>query len=48
MEHIFVATPIFGRRRLMEEIYYSVLFRWFVGLNTDEEVRDTTTFTKEP
>jgi hypothetical protein len=32
--------------RLMEEIGYSVLFRWFVGLNMDEEVWDPTTFTK--
>jgi hypothetical protein len=31
---------------LMEEIDYSVLFRWFVGLNLDEEVWDATTFTK--
>ena len=30
----------------MEEIDYSVLFRWFVGLNLDEEVWDATTFTK--
>jgi len=31
---------------LMEEIDYSILFRWFVGLNLDEEVWDATTFTK--
>jgi hypothetical protein len=28
----------------MEEIDYSVLFRWFVGMNLDEEVWDPTTF----
>jgi transposase len=35
-----------SERLLMEEIDYSVLFRWFVGLNLDEEVWDPTTFTK--
>jgi transposase len=32
--------------RLMEEIDYSVLFRWFVGMNMDEAVWDVTVFTK--
>jgi transposase len=36
----------FGARLLMEEIDYSILFRWFVGLNLDEAVGDATTFTK--
>jgi len=35
-----------SERLLMEEIDYSVLFRWFVGLNLDEEVWDPTVFTK--
>ena len=35
-----------SERLLMEEIDYSVLFRWFVGMNMDEEVWDATTFTK--
>lgn len=35
-----------SERLLVEEIDYSVLFRWFVGLNLDEEVWDATTFTK--
>src|SRR5579863_3538268 len=35
-----------SERLLMEEIDYSVLFRWFVGLNLDEEVWDATTFSK--
>jgi hypothetical protein len=30
----------------MEEIEYSILFRWFVGLNLDEEVWDATVFSK--
>src|SRR5271156_6115767 len=35
-----------SERLLMEEIDYSLLFRWFVGLNMDEDVWDATTFTK--
>jgi transposase len=35
-----------SERLLMEEIDYSVLFRWFVGMNLDEEVWDPTSFTK--
>src|ERR1700724_894634 len=35
-----------SERLLMEEIDYNLLFRWFVGLNMDEEVWDATTFTK--
>ena len=35
-----------GERLLMEEIDYSLLFRWFVGLNLDEEGWDATVFTK--
>jgi len=35
-----------SERLLMEEIDYSMLFRWFVGMNLDEEVWDPTTFTK--
>ena len=36
-----------SERLLMEEIGpASVLFRWFVGLNLDEEVWDPTVFTK--
>jgi len=33
-------------RLLMEEIDYSILFRWFVGMNLDDKVWDPTTFTK--
>lgn len=30
----------------MEELDYSVLYRWFVGLSMDDPVWDATTFTK--
>ena len=35
-----------SERLLMEEIDYNILFRWFVGLNLDDEVWDATVFTK--
>ena len=35
-----------SERLLMEEIEYNILFRWFVGLNLDEEVWDATVFSK--
>jgi len=35
-----------SERLLMEEIDYSILFRWFVGMNLDDKVWDPTTFTK--
>ena len=35
-----------SERLLMEEIDYNLLFRWFVGLNADDQVWDATTFTK--
>ena len=35
-----------SERLLMEDIDYSILYRWFVGLNLDEKVWDATTFTK--
>ena len=35
-----------SERLLMEEIDYSMLFRWFIGLNLDDEVWDATVFTK--
>jgi transposase len=30
----------------MEQLDYNLLFRWFVGLNLDDEVWDATVFTK--
>jgi transposase len=35
-----------SERLLMEETDYNLLFRWFVGLDADDEVWDATTFTK--
>jgi transposase len=35
-----------SERLLMEEIDYSMLFRWFVGLNMDEGAWAAITFTK--
>jgi transposase len=35
-----------SERLLMEEIDYSILYRWFVRLNLDDAVWDATTFTK--
>jgi len=35
-----------SERLLMEEIDYSLLYRWFVGMNLDEPVWDVTVFTK--
>jgi len=35
-----------SERLLVEEMDYNLLFRWFVGLNADDEVWDATTFTK--
>jgi transposase len=35
-----------SERLLREEMDYNLLFRWFVGLNADDEVGDAITFTK--
>ena len=35
-----------SERLLMEELDYSMLYRWFVGLSLDDAVWDATTFTK--
>ena len=35
-----------SERLLMEELDYSVLYRWFVGLSMDDPIWDATTFTK--
>ena len=35
-----------SERLLIEEIDYNILFRWFVGLNLDDEVWDATVFSK--
>src|SRR5436305_2554221 len=43
---IQILYSVRSERLLMEEIDYSILFRWFVGMNMDEEVWDVTVFTK--
>src|SRR5712664_44872 len=35
-----------SERLLMEQLDYNLLFRWFVGLNMDDSIRDVTVFTK--
>jgi transposase len=35
-----------SERRLMEQLDYNLLFRWFVGLGVDDPVWDVTVFTK--
>lgn len=35
-----------SERLLMEELEYSLLYRWFVGLSLDDPIWDATTFTK--
>ncbi|MFN6999985.1 MAG: transposase, partial [Elioraea tepidiphila] len=35
-----------SERRLMEQVTYNMLFRWFIGLSMDAPVWDVTVFTK--
>lgn len=41
-----VLYTIRSERMLMEQLEYNLLFRWFVGLNVDEQVWDRTVFSK--
>ena len=41
-----ILYTIRSERMLMEQLNYNLLFRWFVGLNLDDEVWDVTVFTK--
>jgi transposase len=41
-----VLYGIRSERRLMEELDYNLLYRWFVGLDADDPVWDVTVFTK--
>ena len=43
---LMVLYSIRSERRLMEELNYNFLYRWFVGLGMDEAVWDATVFTK--
>jgi len=35
-----------SERQLMEQLYYNLLYRWFVGLGVDDQVWVPTVFTK--
>jgi transposase len=35
-----------SERQLMEQLDYNLLYRWFVGLSSDDPIWDPTTFTK--
>src|SRR6266567_6258146 len=41
-----VLHSVRSERMLMEQLDYSLLFRWFVGLNMDDPIWDVTVFTK--
>lgn len=41
-----ILYSIRSERLLVEELDYSVLYRWFVGLSIDDPIWDATTFTK--
>jgi len=41
-----VLYSVRSERMLMEQLDYSPLFRWFVGLNMDDPIWDVTVFTK--
>lgn len=43
---VMVLYSIRSERRLMEELEYNLLYRWFVSLGQHESVWDATTFTK--
>jgi len=41
-----ILYTIRSERQLMEQIDFNIMFRWFIGLNIDDEVWDHSTFTK--
>jgi transposase len=41
-----VLFTVRSERMLMEQLSYNLLFRWFAGLNMDEDVWDVTVFTR--
>src|SRR6202453_2175463 len=43
---LMVLYSVRSERQLMEQLNYNLLFRWFVGLEMDDEVWDATVFTK--
>lgn len=43
---LMVLYSISSEHQLMEQLNYNILYRWFVGLNLDEQVWHVTVFTK--
>jgi len=43
---VMVLFSMRSERRLMEELEYNLLYRWFVGLGSEDAVWDVTVFTK--
>ena len=43
---LMVLYSVRSERQLMEQLDYNLLFRWFVGMEMDDEVWDVTVFTK--
>jgi transposase len=43
---VMVLYSVRSERRLMEELEYNLLYRWFVGLGMDASVWDATSFSK--
>ena len=43
---VMVLYSVRSERRLMEDLNYNFLYKWFVGLGVDEAVWDVTVFTK--
>jgi transposase len=41
-----ILYSIRSERQVMEQLDYNLLYRWFVGLNPDDEIWDVTVFTK--
>jgi transposase len=41
-----ILYTIRSERQLMDQIDFNIMFRWFIGLNPDDEVWDHSTFTK--
>ena len=41
-----ILYSIRSERQLMEQVDFNVLYRWFVGLNLDDEIWDVTVYTK--
>lgn len=45
---IQMLSSVPSERSLMKRIDYSLLYRWFVGMNLDDPMWDVTVFTKNP